>query len=141
MKNLKLILLILMISFVWGCEKWFDYRHDFIGEYQCSYQKILTIFGNGNYPNLIDTLIFTNDTILTVFKSDMRDEIEFLDWNFRVLEDGVVDSNYCVRGDCAEWGGAILEFNYDSVSLIGGCTFGHDQKFEYQVKGKKIQTR
>lgn len=132
-----LILICLSVSLI-SCEKWFDYRNQFIGDYQCFYFKTRTLYSN-DYPAWTDTLILAYDTILAVTKGEVRDEIEFLDWNWKIMEDGIIDSSYSVRGDCNGVDNSpLLKFSNDSIILSGACNFGHGSKYDYTVHGVKI---
>lgn len=137
MKNLVLILILPLFI---GCSKNDnepqDYREDFTGNYNCSYLKTLSTYYQDSI--WVDTICFSNDTVITIHKAVDKNEIVFLDWNLRIQESGKIDTGYCIFSDCIDCDTYPLVFSKDSIYYFTQCG-GHGSFYEYDLSGIKIK--
>lgn len=137
MKTLSRILLLL--AFI-SCEKTADYRDTYIGNYRCFFLKTLIVWNSETDESHVDTLYFSNDTIIQIQKAENTNEIVFLDWNLRININGVIDSGYCSSqgGGCMDCRYYPLLFSCDSISYFSQCG-GHGSFYIYDLSGIKIR--
>ncbi len=137
MRNLVLILLLpLFIACNKEKNETQDYRDDFIGNYKCSYLKTLNTYYQDSI--WVDTICFSNDTLITIRKAIDKNEIAFLDWNLKIQENGNIDTGYCVTGDCTDCDTYPLVFSKDSINYFSQCG-GHGSFYIYYLSGIKIK--
>jgi hypothetical protein len=136
MKYLGLILLLLLF---FSCNKETeDYRDDFVGKYKCHYLKTLTVYNSESGESYIDTINYSYDTIIQIQKAENNTEINFLDWNLRIQENGSIVTGYCIISDCMDCNTYPLVFSSDSIHYFTQCG-GHGSFFIYDLFGVKIK--
>lgn len=138
---MKKIVLFLLLPIFISCNKenneTQDYREDFIGNYNCEFIEILHYTNVQDNLRWIDTLNYSNDTIITISKGSKSMEINFLGWNWQISENGVVDTAYCDNNEkCIDIEYYSCVFTKDSLVLYGyneSLTTLH----EYYINGTK----
>ena len=120
-----------------SCEKGLDYRDKFVGKYQCFYSKVLV--GEVDGVSMRYTILLSNDTLISVTKSDVDSEIVFLDWYLTIEEDGSITSARCLHGSsCTICPRYSSPFKNDSIVFYNRCgPLG--SAYIYECYGGKIE--
>lgn len=139
MKNLLVIILLIAVFFT-NCDNTDeidDYRNQFIGKYSCSYalKTISILESKGVY---IDTLFYSIDTVINISKSEIDNQIRFLDWELVINRNGLIDSAYCVDFECMECEYFPINLDGSELNFETNCGNIKTTWYTYKIIGVKL---